>query len=224
MTTDVAGHDELREALGAHALGQLDAGLEQQVRAHLQTCDACAEVLAEITPVADALRAARPDALAPVKLTTPPELDERIRRALPDARPSPRRWLPAAAAAAAVGAAAAAAAIVTTVVVRDSPEGPAVIAVPTVRSAAGVTASAGLVAHTWGVEIKLQATGLPAGERFSMWVVGQDGRPHEAGQFVGVAGTRIVCDMSSAVLLADAASFRVVDADGDEVISGDMPS
>ena len=216
-------HDELRDALGAYALGQLEPDLRDEVDAHLATCAACREALSEIEPLADALRGADPDALRPVGVTPPQELDERIRRAIPGPARGARRWAPLTGA---VLAAAAVAAVVTTVVVRDAPApGPTVIAVPRVEAAQGVTATAGLVDHTWGLEIKLEASGLRPGERFEVWVLGKDGTPHDAGEFLGVAAdVTLVCDVSSSVLLDDAAGFRVVDADGNQVIAGTIPS
>jgi len=213
-------HEELRDALGAHALGQLDADLRREVERHLLTCADCRDALAGIAPLAGALRQVSVGDLRPVGVTPPPELDERIRRAVPGPVHGTRRWIPLSAAV----LAAAAVAAVTVLVVDDSRDVPTVIAVPRVDAMRGITATAGLVDHTWGLEIKLEATGLKAGERFQMWVVGQDGSRHEAGEFVGVAGTKIVCDMSSSVLLDDAASFRVVDASGHEVIAAALTS
>lgn len=232
-------HEELRDALGAYVLGQLDdTALLADVEEHLSTCDTCRDEVAGLGPLVALLGGVDPDAVRPVGVVPPRELDERIRLAIPAdpaaAGPVPvgpartaarRRWTASAAAAAAVVGVAAAASVVTAVVVHDDePSGPTVIAVPQVQTARGITASAGLVDHTWGVEIKLQATGLQAGERFTMWVVGDDGTTHEAGQILGVAGTEVICDMSSSVLLRQAASFRVVDAGGTEVISAPMPS
>lgn len=215
-------HKELREALGAHALGQLDDDLRHEVDEHLATCAECREAMAEIAPLAQALNGVEIGRVDPVGVTPPAELDERIRRAIPGPTRHARPWAPITIA---VVAAAAAAAVVTTVVVRDEPaSGPTVIAIPGIDVAQGVTASAGLVDHTWGLEIKLEATGLRAGERFEVWVVGKDGVSHDAGEFVGVASTKIVCDMSSSILFGDAASFRVVDAAGDQVIGGAIPS
>ena len=215
-------HEELREALGTYALGQLDPVEHEQVREHLDGCDTCAADLAEIQPVATALRGVDAGTVLPAGMMPPPELDERIRRALPPVSSRDRRW--PVVAGGALLAAAAAAAVVTAVVVRDTTPTPPVIAVPQLQVAPGVTATAGLVDHTWGVEIKLQATGLRAGERFTVWVVADDGSRHGAGEILGVDDTRIVCDMSSSVLLDDAASFRVVDAAGGEVIAAAMPS
>jgi hypothetical protein len=227
---EVLEHRVLREALGAYALGQLDEPLHDAVSEHLAACATCPVELAELDPLVRALRSVRPDDVRPADLGVPPGLDDRIRRALPagpasasaPARPRRTALVTAVAAAAAVAAAVA----VTTAVVRDdSPApSPAVIAVPGVQATEGVVATAGLVDHTWGLEIKLRATGLTSGERFSMWVVADDGSRREAGEFVGVGSTEIVCDMSSSVLLDDAASFRVMDAAGREVIAADVPS
>lgn len=215
-------HSELREALGAFVLGQLDDEERRDVEQHLATCADCRLELDEISPLVAALRTVDPDDVHPVGIVPPAELDARIRSALPAAPHGLRRWAPLTGA---VLAAAAAAAVVTTIVVSDEPAGPTVIAVPRVTSAQGVTASAGLVNHTWGLEIKLKTAGLPAGERFEMWIVGRDGIPREAGGFLGVTpGVTITCDMSSSILLRDAASFRVLDAAGTEVISAALPS
>ncbi|MET0447291.1 MAG: zf-HC2 domain-containing protein [Aeromicrobium sp.] len=214
MTTT---HEELRDALGPYALGQLDDEVRQEVDAHLATCAACRAQLAELTPLADLLGGVDVERIRPVGAGTPPELDERIRRALPGRPRRVDRWLSAGVAA----AVAAVAVAVTVLVVRE--ESPTVIAVPGLTAVDGVTATAGLVDHTWGLEIKLEATGLRAGERFEVWVLGEDGRSYDAGTFVGVADTRIICDMSSSVLLDDAASFRVVDAAGVEVIAAALP-
>jgi anti-sigma-K factor RskA len=210
-------HIELREDLGAYALGQLDDDRRADVEAHLGTCPAGRAHLAEIAPAAAALRDL--DRGAAAVLSPPAELDDRIHRALP--RPSRGgRWVPVGAAIAAAAVAAAAGAV-TVVVTRE--EAPTVIAVPRVVVAEGVTATAGLVDHTWGLEIKLEAAGLRAGERFEVWVLGEDGRSYDAGAFLGVGGSTIACDMSSSVMLDDAASFRVIDAGGAEVIAASLP-
>ena len=84
-------------------------------------------------------------------------------------------------------------------------------------------AARGLVDHTWGVELKLEVAGLPDGRTYDVWFIGRDGQKYSAGEFVGVKGRTIMCDMSSAVLLDKAQSFTVLDPDGREVIAGDVP-
>jgi anti-sigma-K factor RskA len=208
-------HEELRDALGAHALGQLDDDLRREVDDHLGTCDTCRMQLDELRPVVEALRRLDRD-VGGTAGAPPADLDERVRQAL-SRRPGGGHWVPfgIALAVAAVTAA------VTVVVARE--DAPTVIAVPRVTVADGVTATAGLVDHTWGLEIKLEATGLRAGERFEVWVLGEDGTLHDAGTFLGVGRTKIVCDMSTSVLLDDATSFRVVDGAGTEVIAAALP-
>jgi anti-sigma-K factor RskA len=211
-------HLELHEALGAYVLGHLDDDLRRSVEDHLATCETCRAEVAELGSLAEALRGVdRTWEDDPGVVTTPAALDERIRRLVrePSRR---RRWLPAGIA---VAVAAAAAVAATVVVTRDEP--PTVIAVPGVRVADGITATAGLVNHTWGVEIRLRTTGLRAGERFEVWVLGEDGASYDAGEILGVAGATITCGMSSSVPLDDAESFRVVDAGGAEVIAAAVP-
>lgn len=217
-------HDELREALGAYVLGQLDdVGLRRDLQEHLATCAECRAEVAEIGPLAAALRQVDPDDVRPVGIAPPPELDERVRLALPLPAPTRRRWTPVVSGVL-VGAAAAALVAVVVVTRDDAPDGPTIVAVDEVESSPGVTASAGLVDHTWGLEIKLEVTGLPADEIFEMWVTDDDGGSHAAGEFVGVADKTITCDMSSSVLLAHATRFVVVDGRGAEVVAADLPS
>lgn len=216
-------HEELRQSLGAYVLGQLDDDARREIEAHLLTCADCRAERDEIAPLAEALRGVDPDALAPGGHQRPAGLDRRIADVLPDpAPPRSRRWAPVIGGAL-VGIAATAALLLALPEDEPAPT-PPVIAVASVESTRGVTATAGLVDHTWGLEVKLEAEGLPAGETYEMWVVGDDGHKHPAGEFIGVADKKIVCDMSSSVLLRDAAGFSVVDARGREVISADLGS
>ncbi len=217
-------HEELQEALGAYALGQLeDVGLRDEVEDHLATCPACRDEVAAIAAIAGPLRAVNIDDIRPVGIATPTELDDRIRRALPPITSARRRWVPTVVTSALV-AAAAAAAVFFISPGAESPAGPTIIAVPRVETAAGITATAGLVDHSWGLEVKLEASGLPAGETYEMWVLSDDGKAYEAGEFIGVKGNKVVCNMSSSVLLRDAVSFKVVDDRGAQVIAADLPS
>ena len=211
-----SSHDELRNALGAYVLNHLDDDLRHEVEQHLATCTECRAEVAELDWLAEALRGVDRDWVDTAGGGPPAALDERIRLAITDP-PRTGRWLPAGIAV----AAAAIAVAVTLGVVQD--DAPSVITVPTVQVADGVTATAGLVDHTWGLEIKLEATGLRAGERFQVWVTGEDGQSYDAGQILGVAGTKITCGMSSSVPLEEARSFRVVDAEGIEIIAAALP-
>lgn len=82
-----------------------------------------------------------------------------------------------------------------------------------------VVASADLVAHTWGVEIKLAATGLAAGQAFRVQVRTDDGRTIDAGAFLGTGPRTVHCNLNASVLRADAASFAVLDGSGRPVLT-----
>ncbi len=230
MTTS---HDELREALGAYVLGQLEGDLLHAVEDHLSTCEECRAVAADLAPLVAPLRAVDPDVVTALAGPVPPALDDRVEAALRaegaagagDATVTPlpgrsRRWVPVAAG---VLAGAAAAAAVAVAVLPDTPAGAPVLAVRQVTTAPGVTATAGLVDHTWGVELKLVATGLPAGRAYDVRIVDDGGREHDSGAFLGVDRT-ITCSMNASVLLADAARFEVLDPGGAVVISGPIAS
>jgi hypothetical protein len=227
-------HDELREALGALALGQLDdPDLAPELDAHLATCDRCRAELAELREVGEALRLLHPAAdEPPVPLTTSAALDRRIEDAFTVERSAGRfegaarrrggaRW--AVGLGGALVGAAAATAIVLATAPAPAPAGPTVLAVPAVESAPGVQAQVGLVNHTWGVELRLRMDGLPGGEAYDVTVVDDAGGSHDAGQFLGVAGTTITCSMNSSLLLRDAARFEVLDRSGAVVIGGAIP-
>lgn len=100
---------------------------------------------------------------------------------------------------------------------------PQVLPVRALDIESGVSATAGVVDHTWGVEIRLTTEGLPAGRTYRVVITDDDGRRYDAGAFVGVTGRPVVCSMNGAVLLARAARFVVLD-DGRAVISGDLPA
>lgn len=86
---------------------------------------------------------------------------------------------------------------------------------------AGVAADADLVDHTWGLEIKLHVTGLEGGERYTTTVKAA-GREYPAGEFIGVAGVEIHCNMNSSVLRDDATGFTVWDSDGRPVLRAQL--
>ncbi len=222
---EARGHRDQRELLGAYVLGHLDDVEGARMRSHLDGCAACRAELAEIGPLAALLRdvdpgvldepAAEPGAL----LATRIERQVRTERAARRRRVAVRRGL--------LGAAAAAVLVGSGVggyVLGRPDPAPAVATVPlepvaVTSRAAGVSASADLVAHTWGVEIKLTATGLPAGRGFEMSVLGRDGTRHDAGGMVGTGGRTIHCNLNADVLRADATSFTLTDAAGDVVLT-----
>ncbi len=215
-------HHELRMSLGAYVLGQLSPDEAAALEVHLDGCRGCTSELAELTPVASALSQMRrgpgPDASA----APPPELGDRVVAAVSGvARGEHRRpWL----AAAVLTAAAAAVALVTAVgvgVLRESDPAPGVPleSVQVQTGQPGLQASADLVDHTWGIEVKLTASGFDRGARYRVAVLGVDGTRYPAGGFVGTGTRQMDCNLNSSVLRERASGFEVRDAGGEVVVS-----
>lgn len=215
-------HRALREGLGVYALGRGDADERAAVRAHLEGCAACRAELAELTPLVGRLADVDPDRLDDVP-GPPPGLGGAVlaRIAAEQARPADladrrRRRTRMAAAVAAVGIAAAAFAVGW--LVRPVPPAPPLEAVAVEVTEQGLTATADVVPHTWGVEVKLSGNGFTAGEVYRAVVRDDTGAASPAGEFVGVGAQQLDCNLNSAVLREDATGFEVVDADGAVVL------
>ncbi len=242
-------HRQLRELLGAYALDALDPPAVAAVQAHLDGCAGCRAELAEITPVVSELR--RVDLSRVASPTTPPaDLGERIRervaheRVLVDAAAARdrrrdagvrtrRRLLSAAAGLAVVLAALG----VGSLLGRAS--APAVVAGPApsasvkiplesvpVRAAAGLgvdRGAASVIAHTWGVEAKIVATGFTPGQTYRAAFRSADGRLLPAGEFLGTGDKPLTCNLQAALLRPDTAGFLVMDAGGAVVLTADLP-
>ena len=93
---------------------------------------------------------------------------------------------------------------------------------PVVAVAPDLDVRAGLVDHTWGMEIELVGTGFDRGAAYDVVVTDERGRRYDSGAFVGVGGTEMTCALSAAVLRADAERFTVLDADGTVVARADL--
>lgn len=220
-------HRSVREMLGALVLGHLTPAEETAIRAHLDGCPDCRRDLAEISPLAHELATVDLDRVYAAP-TPSPDLGHRIQVAVTrerlrrDQLARRRHMLLAAAAVLAV-------LLVGGVGLKIGQEisGPPVATVPIesveVRpKLAGVQARAGVVAHTWGVEIKLEATGLRSGRPYAVVVTTRDGRTRSAGAFVGTGDNVINCNLNSDVLRPDATGFRVLDEDGQAVLTADL--
>lgn len=222
MTED--SHRALRESLGAYVLGQLDPQEEAALRAHLNTCGQCRAELAELQPVAGALASLRrrPVTSGP----TPPELRGRVETAIGAETASRRR---ARVARSLTTLAAAAALVVVAVLgfttfVDDDPQAPVptAVAVQVAPELDDVTATAGIIAHTWGVEVKLITAGLTAGDEYEAYVVGADGVQVPAGTFMAIGAETMNCNLQASLLLEDASGFEIRDGDDQTVISGEF--
>jgi hypothetical protein len=109
------------------------------------------------------------------------------------------------------------------VVVVGGDDGPEVPTEPvgTIEAASGVTASARLIDHTWGLEVLLDVEGLEPGAAYEMAFVGRDGERYGAGGFVGVPEL-MRCRNNGAVLRRDVASVEVTGPDGAVALRADL--
>lgn len=216
-------HRTMRESLGALVLGHLGETETARVRAHLEGCAACRAEYEELAPLALALRDVDPntfsDSLEPGAL-----LGARIEAAVETERTHRRRRT--AIQRALTGIAASLILIATFAagsrLTGDTPASPVPLEAVSVSSAIdGVSADADLVDHTWGLEIKLDVTGLEEGESYTTTVQAA-GREYPAGEFIGVEGIEIHCNMNSSVLREDATGFTVRDSEGQAVLSAQL--
>ena len=224
MNDDQLAHDrhaELRTFAGAYALGQLDAVETATFEAHLETCEICQAEIGDLAPAVAAVRLMYVPAGASAQ-GPPPELGERIFEAVAREQraESRRRWMSTASVAAVAAAVAAVVLVVGLALTR--PEPTPVQAVPmepvvVVVEDTSLEATANLVNHTWGVEIRMEATGFAEGARYEAFLIADDGQTFPAGEFVGVGEVVMRCNLNSALLRPDAEGFEIRDAQGQVV-------
>jgi anti-sigma factor RsiW len=206
-------HDDMVPLLGPAALGLLTSREQEQLDRHVAGCAACREELASLTGVADRLG----DLDAESALAAPPTgvADAVLERVARERRRAQRlQGLVAAAASVAVLLSG----LVTAGTLGD--DAPAVPLEAVAVSGDGtVEASAALVAHTWGVEIKLAAAGLAAGAPYTVQVTTQQGQVVDAGAFLGTGARTLNCNLNASVLREDARSFAVLDGRGEQVLT-----
>lgn len=218
-------HRELREMLGAFVLGGLSPDESLRTREHLETCASCRADLEQLTPVARELAQLSPLTQGDAWTArhglddVPAGLGDRVSAAIAAERRRRGSRHGLRLGVVAVASAAVAASIAVVVVQAQAPEPVPLEAVAVQVDETGVRADADLVNHTWGVEIKLAASGLDAGETYRVAIVTDDGAERPAGEFIGTGEVEMHCNLNSSVLRTDAAGFVVVDDAGVEVIS-----
>jgi anti-sigma factor RsiW len=206
-------HDDMVPLLGPAALGLLTSKEQEQLDRHLAGCAACREELAALTGVAARLG----DLDASAALAEPARTADAVLLRVGRERQRATRLQAVVAAAAAVAVLLAG---LVTAGTLGSPDVP--LEAVAVSSSGDVQASADLVAHTWGVEIKLVAAGLAAGAPYTVQVVTAEGDVVDAGAFLGTGSKVLSCNLNASVLREDAASFAVLDSGGRQVLSADL--
>jgi hypothetical protein len=88
-TNDIDAHDRFRDDLAEYTLGILDGRARSDLLAHVNTCESCANDLAELTTVADALLHVAPGVEPPTGFES--RVIERISQSQPAAFEIPRR-------------------------------------------------------------------------------------------------------------------------------------
>jgi len=218
MPMHADAHARWRELLALEALGRIDPAEGRELAAHLAGCESCRAEAVELGRIAAALSDAELDKRGMPELHDPPaDLEERVLERARGARRAVRRRRFALRGG--LAAAATVAAMLAVVALRPSDD-PAVPTEPITFALVppGVDADASLIAHTWGTEVELVVTGLPAGARYTVQFIGPDGTPVPAGTFIGVSGRPVVCRMNAALLRDEARELVVRGAGGGVVM------
>lgn len=217
-------HDDLTPLLGPAALGLLTDEEQRDLDAHLADCPLCRAELDGLLAVTDRLAELRGQEALLEDLQPVPARADRVLRAIAAERrmrtQRDQRWHALVAAAASVVVLAAG--VVTAAALTRDPAPQVPLEAVAVDAPGPVDARADLVAHTWGVEIKLAASGLPEGEPYTVRVTTTDGRTVNAGAFLGTGDRTLFCNLNASVLREDAAAFVVLDDRGRQVLSAEL--
>ncbi len=242
MTDHDDDHQQLRELLGGLALRHLDGADLDRLRAHLDGCGSCREELAEIETVVPWLDALDAHTFA-APASPPADLGARIARAvseegarrhaesLADRRAAGRRGrrrrvLLGVAAAVVLGGGVVVGGLAGRATAPEPPTAAPVPLEPIALEAAGslpVTVdSAGVVPHTWGVELRMEAAGFAEGEVYRAAFRDERGRLRPAGRFVGTGPDPMTCNLQAGVLREDVDAVVVVDDRGRTVLRSSL--
>lgn len=248
----MSSHEGTKENIPAYALGGLDPEEAAELEEHLSGCEICQRELASYGSLREAMSLAAPEASLPEGSrerlleragsygssgsSEPTGSAEPASPDSPDSsgsnvhtlsgrrrdfrRPSRRTWIAAAAAAVllvAVGA-------IGTFALTPLLTGPPLEPVAFSEAPPGVEAEANLVAHTWGTETKLAASGLEEGQNYQVTLLSEDGNPVPSGAFIGTGDELIECNLNAALLRENATALVIrAAADGELVLRADLP-
>jgi hypothetical protein len=216
-------HHRYRKQIGAFLLGELDGGERTAMQAHLNSCPVCRAEERELEPVVAALADADPDRIDEDPWP-PGDLEEStlapILGEIDRARRRIRRFRWSALAAAALCVVVIGLAGFTWFLE------PAVSLEPLSFSgvAPGVERVEGnLIAHAWGTEIRLVASGLRDGQPYRVTLVSEDGERVSSGTFIGAGDKPVRGTFNAALLRKDAARLEVRTPGGELVFLAKLP-
>lgn len=214
-------HQQVRELLGAYALDQLDGPTRGSVRSHLDGCAECRSELRSLAPVVEALRGLDPDS---VEAVPPVQLGDQVVALVSSRqRAAVRRARLRRAAAGALVAASIAVAFATGGWYAGTRLDPPLEDITLQASTAGVRSEAGLVRHTWGTELKLEAaTGFTDGATYTVSFLREDGTRVSGGSFLGTGDRPLVCSMNAAIPRDAATEVQISDPRGGVVMEAQL--
>jgi hypothetical protein len=211
-----------REQIGAFLLGKLDGGELEAMQTHLNNCPVCRAEVREFEPVVAALADADPDRIdedawppGDLEETTLAPILEEIHRAR--GRGRRLRWSPLAAAAICVVAMGLAGFIWFL-------EPAAALVEPlSFYVAPDIKVDGNLIAHAWGTEIGLIASGLRDGQTYEVTLVSDDGKRVDSGTFIGTGGKPVRSTFTVALPRKDAARLEVRTPEGEPAFFAKLP-
>jgi hypothetical protein len=202
----------LHQLLGAYLLGGLDRADLKSFEEHLQECEQCREdlfrlekvpVLLDAVPVPDAVAlTAVPSAAAPPSTAVPVTLLAKLASRRRKVR---RRW---AALAGAVAAACLAVGLAVGPLLGRAPQPDATYSV---QSSGGLQFSIDLARKTWGTELAVNGSSLPADGTLSLWVRDRAGGEDRACAWTATPSGRVKVTGATPIQLGSISSVELRD-------------
>jgi predicted anti-sigma-YlaC factor YlaD len=205
-----------RELIAMRLFGDLTPEELTGLNAHLEGCLACQDVARELGETADLLQFVDPSAVEPTA-NVPPELSERVLGDLRRAGERERRRRRTSVTSMCLAGAAAAALVLVIVLSGGSPSVPS--RTLALQGSSSVKANAVLVAEPWGTSLTLSEKGLPKGGVYTVSMKTATGAWWTAGTYRSVSGAMVKATMSCAVSLQHITGLRVVNAQGQTVLT-----
>jgi hypothetical protein len=216
------GCERYREWIGAFVLGKLEGVEYEAMQTHINGCAECWVEARELGPVVAALAEADPDRIDE-DVRPPDDLEESTLALISEEIHRSRRgsrqrygWL--ASAAAAIFAVVIGLAGLTWLV-----EPAAAVELLSFRTTPGVQPRGYLIAHSWGTEITLAASGLQDGQTYRVRLVSEDKEKVNAGTFIGAGDEFSRGTFTAALSRKDAARVEVRAPGGELAFYSKLP-